>query len=96
MNTTTDDPLADAVGEALGWCIERGFVFPLHAASVGVNGSTLVVRYVATDTGVVAEVLAEHYETEMFLAPVNIIIVDARGEAARVLISKLRTRQLLN
>jgi len=96
MNTTTDDPVAEAVGEALGVCIERGFVLPFHAAAVGVNGSTIVVRYLATDAGIAPEVLAEHYESEVFAAPVNIMIVDARGEAARVLITKDGTRRLLN
>jgi hypothetical protein len=63
MNATTESnsPLTDALAEALNTCIERGFVLPFHAAAVGLNGSTLVMRYLQIeDGGVAPQVLAEH------------------------------------
>ena len=91
------DPLARAMGEALEACLKLGFELPLHAVAVGLNGSVLAVRYVAAEGGgLAAQPLAEYFENAQFTAPVNIMIVDASGEAARVIIGPDGKAKLLN
>lgn len=80
--------LSRGIGEALKDCLERGFVPPLHAAIVSADGSALVMRYVRAGQGMEPSVLAKHYEGDLIEAPVNIMITDARGEAAHLVLSK--------
>ena len=69
-------------------CLEEGMQPPFILASVAVNGSTLTIKYVWSEAheGFDAVPLAEHFEREGFQIPINIMIVDSRGEAVRVLI----------
>lgn len=80
--------LSRGIGEALKDCLERGFVPPLHAAIVSADGSALVMRYVQVGEAMKPSVLAKHYESDLIEAPVNIMIIDARGEAAHLVLSK--------
>ncbi len=76
------------MGSTVTACLKNGFALPVHAAVVGVNGGLFVLRYTASDQGVLQmELLAEHDEPgAMIVPPLNVMISDARGEAVRVLI----------
>ncbi len=70
-------------------CVNKGFLPPLHVAIVGVNGSALVCRYTFTEKGdqLNGETLTTYDDGSGGLStPINIMISDARGEAARVTI----------
>jgi len=70
-------------------CLERGFELPLCLCVVGVNGAVLAVRYaLKEDAGMDCEVLAQHVPEPVFLLPINMMITDAQGEAARVVIAQ--------
>jgi hypothetical protein len=74
--------------EILGGLIDRGFVLPFHFAALGSNGSVLAGSFRADETGggLTCEIAAEHFVEKVFVAPINVMFVDARGEAARVAI----------
>jgi hypothetical protein len=54
--------------------------FILCAASL--NGSVFCIRTAGSDR----EILAEHYEGGSFQLPINIMVIDQTGEAARIAI----------
>ena len=89
----TPPDLAGSLGEVLERLIKDGFRPPLYAVAVALNGSILVLRYVLVGEaeGLEAEVLAEHSEPAagrgFFALPINIMITDAEGEAARVVLT---------
>ena len=86
---SSDDYFVSAIGEALRECLNSGFALPLHAAVVSANGSALVMRYVSAEKGALEPVtLSEHYESNAFIFPINIMITDGHGESARVVIGQ--------
>ena len=82
------NPLSQTIGRIVMDCLENGFVLPLHAASIAVNGAVFVFRYTAADAGgLKREVLAEHKTADAMLALlINVMVVDARGEAVRIVV----------
>jgi hypothetical protein len=78
--------------EVLEQCINDGMKLPFIVCSVASNGSTLVTRI---NDGRGPDTLAQHFEDQGFRTPINIIVVDHHGEAARVVIksSGITTRQ---
>ena len=82
---------AEKIAAILRDCLHRGFDPPLHMCLVGVNGAVLAMRCNVVQshgevTDMNAEVLAEHYtEDQGFQFPINMMITDARGEAALVI-----------
>ena len=68
---------------------ERGFELPLHVVTISINGTMFFVRYDADESAgnLAATLLTSHPQKDAFLAvPINLIFVDAWGEAARILI----------
>ncbi len=82
--------LTEHLGNILRTCLENGMQAPLTVAVVAVNGSILAGRYFWSESheGFDYVELAEHIEGEGFAVPINIMIVDSGGEAARVLIGR--------
>jgi len=66
---------------------EYAAAIPLVA--VAINGGILGARYLLDETGegLEAEMLVEHTPVGMMQLPINVMIVDAKGEAVRVLIT---------
>jgi hypothetical protein len=88
-NVTAPDPLTRAMGEMLGDCLDHGFVPPLYVSCVAVNGSVYVARFTEEGSrGLEAEPWAEHFVGEGLMLPINVMISDTRGEAARMVIAK--------
>lgn len=76
--------MTQAVADALQALLEQGFKLPLRVAAVSVNGAAAVLTYDAGRDGLAPTFLLE--PTGDFALPLNMMFVDARGEAARMLI----------
>ena len=84
------DDLGTALSECLTECLDREMPLPFLMVVVGVNGCIIGARYTHSedeDERLDAEVLFKHPTDGKMVLPINIMIVDASGEAARVLIS---------
>lgn len=77
------DMLAGFLEELIG---DHGYQLPIYWAAISVNGSIFAGAYEQATVGLDCKVFAEHSPTGMFVAPVNIIFVDSRGEAARTVL----------
>ncbi len=84
------EDFSEHLGDVLVTCLENGMQAPLTLAAVAVNGGVLVFRYTWSESheGFDAEMLVEHPEGKGLALPINIMIVDSGGEAARVLIEQ--------
>jgi|SoiMethySBSTD1v2_1073268.scaffolds.fasta_scaffold385248_1 hypothetical protein len=69
-------------------CHERGMPLPYLLVAVAINGSIMACRYVESESGeeLDAEVLVKAVDDKMVL-PINVMLVDANGEAVRLLIT---------
>jgi hypothetical protein len=74
--------LKEAFQEALDGCLKRGMQLPFIVCAVSLNGSVICMR--ANGMSADTDLLAEHYEGLGFLLPVNIMVIDKTGEAARI------------
>jgi len=74
---------AEQIANVLRELSVRGFVAPYTSAVIGANGSVMTFRYVQREHGLVAEILDQHVEDGGFAMPMNLLVVDSRGEAAR-------------
>jgi hypothetical protein len=70
--------------EVLRQCIDNGMKLPFIVCAISPNGSVLVTRI---NEGLGPDTLAQHFEDQGFKTPVNIMVVDYDGEAARVVIT---------
>jgi hypothetical protein len=77
--------LQDHFVEAINRCIENGMKLPFIVCAASPNGSVLAVRF---NDGRGPDMLAEHFENHTFTTPLNIMVLDQNGEAARVVIDK--------
>jgi hypothetical protein len=76
---------------------ERGFALPFHVAAVGVNGAILAgdISEDATRSHLDFAVTAEHYPDDRgFECPMNMMFVDSKGEAARVVLGRLERPEI--
>jgi len=79
----------EQLADIINACLERGFVLPLHLCAVSVNGAVIVVRYSESEEdedSIDAEVVVQHYPDAGVQLPINMMITDADGDAARVLL----------
>lgn len=79
--------LTEYFAEALGAMLQNGFELPIHVAVVAVNGSMMFATY--SDSGgdtLDCDVTANHIVGPGLTLPINVMFVDSRGEAARVII----------
>ena len=91
MMTPPDTDLPDGIADdltrfqtlALEHAHERGMLLPYVLVIVGVNGMILAARFTATGE---TEMLVD--AAGMMQLPINIMLIDATGEAARFLITK--------
>ncbi len=68
--------------------IEKGFELPFHVVIIGVDGSIIGLRYKESEQTLSCDVLVEHPASGEVQLPVNIVLVDSQGQAARILIKK--------
>ena len=65
-------------------CEQRGMVRPFVLVAASRNGSVLALR--VPGDGRKGEILAEHYEDGVFVAPITCMVLDQTNEAVRVTI----------
>ncbi len=84
------DDLASATGEILDACMNRGMELPFVMVAVAANSSIYAHRYEEDETGDGLDVvpLAEHIVGPGFQLPINMMLVDATGEAVRIVIGR--------
>lgn len=78
-----EEQLHELLVKALTQCQENGMQLPFVVCTVGTNGSVLVTR---VNDGRKPDTLAEHFVDQAFTTPVNVMVVDRSGEAARIVI----------
>ena len=83
-----EEELQEQFVEALNHCIDAGMKLPFIVCAVSPNGSVLVTRI---NEGRGPDPLAQHFEDHAFKTPVNIMVVDHNGEAARIVIPGVET-----
>jgi hypothetical protein len=68
--------------------LDRGFVMPIHFAAVGINGVAVTgtCRFLSGNSGFECQITAHTPGPEGMMAPVNIMYVDSKGEAALVVL----------
>jgi len=79
----------EQLADIINACLDRGFVLPLHLCAVSVNGAILVVRYSESEEdeeSIDGEVVVQHFPEAGSQLPINMMITDADGNAARVLL----------
>lgn len=89
MTRTTEDQaqvaLGDAFVETLQRCLDEGMQPPFIVCAVAINGAGQIYRITPGEDG---ECLAQsHAAGGMMQLPINMMVVDQDGDAARVLIS---------
>jgi hypothetical protein len=81
-------PLRDFLVDALRKCLAQGMAPPLIACVVAVNAGVQVFRFSLGEDGeLLKQLLIERLpnaDDGMLQMPINILIVDQRGEATRV------------
>ncbi len=78
-----EDMTAD-LAAILQECEHRGMVRPFVLVAASRNGSVLALR--VPGDGRKGEILAEHYEDGVFVAPITCMVLDQTNEAVRVTI----------
>ena len=79
----------EQLADIINACLDRGFVLPLHLCAVSVNGAVLVVRYSQSEEdedSIDGEVVMQHSPEAGAQLPINMMITDAAGAAARALL----------
>jgi len=79
------ETLQDAMYPVLTRLLQEGCVLPLFVTCIGRNGSMICGRYDEIEaTGLDFLFEASHIEGEVFLVPIQMLVVDQRGEARHV------------
>ena len=75
-------------GASIQQLLDRGFVMPIHFAAVGTNGAAVIGTYnfLPGNSGFECRITMQTPEPEGMIAPVNIMYVDSKGEAALVVL----------
>jgi hypothetical protein len=83
------DPLTNMITEALKRLLEDGWEPPFFFTSISANGSFLCGRYDDDGQGgLEATTVAEHFEDDAFILPINMMMTNDQGEAVRLSIQK--------
>jgi len=95
---TTEEIVAEA-SQALVECLrelveQNGFAPPLQVATVGANGNASITSFKG-ESGVL-DARYRFADEGIMTLPLNMMVVDSRGEAARLLISVSGERRLLH
>ncbi len=85
------DKLTAAIAEFLQRAIAEDFQFPFYMAAVAVNGSVIVTKWAPVGINFEPQFIAEHLEGDDLALPINVMLTDSTGQAARMLIEKPET-----
>lgn len=89
---------AQALARILDTLLERGYRLPIHCAVMGVNGSLIAALFskVAGEDRVLTTCTAQYFVDDGFTLPINMLFVDSRGEAMRVVVEADGCAQFMN
>jgi hypothetical protein len=91
------DDLSEAIGALLSQMIDSGAEMPIYLVCVGLNGSMIYSQYRANDRGATdCEVLAETISEQGFALPINLMFIDAHGDAYRAALLAGKLARLLH
>jgi hypothetical protein len=68
--------------------MERGLELPFLAAAVGTNGSCMFFKFSQAQAGLKVKFITEHIEDQGIALPINMMLVDAQGQALNFYIQK--------
>jgi len=83
------EDIIERIRAGLRMFIDMGMVQPFYIAAVGAGGAIicLVMKEKKDASGVDCEFLCEHIPEGQLRFPINLMWVDSRGEAARMVLS---------
>ena len=91
------DFLKEKLNEILETLMNEGFTPPLYGAAISTNGSIMTFQYeFAQDGSLDMKLISNHCPDGQFSIPVNMMFVDKRGDAARVVIEKSGEYQIVH
>ncbi|MGB8298980.1 MAG: hypothetical protein WCG85_26415 [Polyangia bacterium] len=98
MGTQTIAIDASSFAKLLEALLAQGYQLPIHCAVLGANGSLIAVLFqkIVGDDGLSSVCTGHHFLDEGFVLPVNMLFVDSRGEATRVLVESDGRAQFMN
>ncbi len=80
------DDLAEFLARTVKTCLQNGMSLPLTLVLMGINGSVSVSRYFRSESGELDVVeITNHIEGTGLELPLNVMISDSEGKAARAL-----------
>lgn len=81
------EQITQYIRDTLQTLVERdGWDAPITVAIIGANGAVSVGRFVSGGTPFLHETVCESFGPIGFRFPVNVVLTNSRGEAARVCI----------
>jgi hypothetical protein len=90
---------AKQIRQILSLLQESGFKMPIILTSIDRYGSVMLAEYTPAPGKKDhwdCEILAERMKSELFEPPINMLFVDARGEAARVVFDSEGERRIVH
>lgn len=83
------DFIAQRMKEVLWDLAEAGFKFPIQFVTVGLNGAVLCGAYNLNEEGLaIPTFTAQHLPGERMTLPINIMFIDAKGQAAHFSVTR--------
>ncbi len=77
---------SEFIADTVKTCLTNGMSLPLTLVLIGINGSVVVNRYFRSESGELDAVeIARHVEGTGLDLPINVMISDSEGKAARAL-----------
>ena len=81
----TPEGVSNFYSAALDACVQRGMPLPYIVVAASIDGIVMATRF--KEVGGEPEVLVDMPQGTTFKLPINAMIIDATGEAARVVLS---------
>ena len=85
-NPASSEELGNTIREALDHYQDQGRPLPYVLVACSINGVVMAARYSKGDNGLITEMLVD--AKEFMLLPLNMMLIDGAGEAARILVFK--------
>jgi hypothetical protein len=85
-NPASLDELGNTIHEALEHYQDQGRPLPYLLIACSINGVVMAARYSKGEDRLLAEMLVE--AKDVMLLPLNMMLIDGEGEAARILVFK--------
>ena len=83
------------IGKTIEKLLHSGFEAPLHWATISVNGCVLAGCYAVSGEGLVCKITTQYLPQKIFICPLNMMVVDSKGLAALISISKSKQTKVL-